>query len=177
MMNHPLKMFDAQTCIGRLERNAQVFVALIDGVSDEQARWKPSPDRWSILEVVSHLRDEEREDFRVRLDLILNHPKKPWPPIDPQAWVMERAYNTHNLREMLTRLIEERARSIAWLRGLRSPDWETLATHGLRSMRASAMLSSWVAHDWLHVRQLSKLHYEYNVLQARPESVAYAGEY
>ena len=54
--------------IERLRANVDVFDALTRGVSEEQARWKPTTDEWSILEVVNHLADEEVEDFRHRFD-------------------------------------------------------------------------------------------------------------
>ena len=47
------------------------------GISDEQRRWKPDPQTWSILEVIKALYDEECADFRVRLDIILHHPDQP----------------------------------------------------------------------------------------------------
>ena len=58
--------------IGRLRANAAVFEALCRNVADEQARWRPSADKWSMLEVMSHLADEEVEDFRTRVDLTLS---------------------------------------------------------------------------------------------------------
>ena len=67
-----------------------MFAGLVSGLSLEQARWKPSLDKWSILEVVNHLYDEEREDFRQRLSLVLADPMQPWPPIDPRTWVTSR---------------------------------------------------------------------------------------
>ena len=79
--------------IERMRANADVFDALTRGVSEEQARWKPASDQWSILEVVNHLADEEVEDFRHRLDLTLHRPGEPWPPIDPEVWARERQYN------------------------------------------------------------------------------------
>ncbi len=48
----------------QLARQAEAIHALVQDVSDDQARWKPSPDDWSILEVIHHLYDEEIEDFR-----------------------------------------------------------------------------------------------------------------
>ena len=63
--------------VERLSTNRQVFEGLVKGASLEQARWKPSPDKWSIIEVTNHLYDEEREDFRQRLDLVLTDPEKP----------------------------------------------------------------------------------------------------
>ena len=73
--------------------NAERIRALAAGVAPDAARWKPDPETWSILEVVNHLYDEERLDFRVRLDTILHRPEEPWPRIDPQGWVTERRYN------------------------------------------------------------------------------------
>src|SRR5437899_1097235 len=34
-----------------LEQSRQEFLAAIDGVSEQQWKWKPSPDRWSVGEV------------------------------------------------------------------------------------------------------------------------------
>jgi hypothetical protein len=36
---------------------------------------------------------EKNEDFRKRLELVLNNPEDPWPPIDPEGWVVQRNYN------------------------------------------------------------------------------------
>jgi len=49
--------------IAKLRINADVFKHLFQSVSDERARWKPTKKRWSILEVISHLYDEERSAF------------------------------------------------------------------------------------------------------------------
>ena len=67
-------MIDARAAADRLAANADAFAALVDGVSDEQARWQPEPTQWSILEVVNHLADEEVEDFRRRMETTLLHP-------------------------------------------------------------------------------------------------------
>ncbi len=41
--------------IGLLTRSRQTLLDAVDGVTEEQARWKPAADRWSILEYVEHL--------------------------------------------------------------------------------------------------------------------------
>ena len=87
--------------VTRLAANAPVFEGLVRGVGAEQARWKPAPERWSLAEVMGHVRDEEVEDFRQRLDYTLHRPGEAWPKIDPQGWVKERAYNERDLRESL----------------------------------------------------------------------------
>ncbi len=63
-------------------------------------RLKPSAELWSILEVVCHLYDEEREDFREHLDFILHRQNEEWHRIDTQGWVTQRKYNQQNFTEM-----------------------------------------------------------------------------
>src|SRR5260370_40869278 len=38
-----------------LPKTRQILLDAVDGVTENQARWKPSPDRWSILEYTEHL--------------------------------------------------------------------------------------------------------------------------
>jgi hypothetical protein len=159
-----------------LEDGERVRV-LVQEVSDQQARWKPDPDSWSILEVVCHLLDEEREDFRVRLDHTLHRPDEPWPPIDPGGWVTARAYNQRDPEESLARFLSERAASIAWLRGLSAPDWEATFEAPWGPIRAGDIFASWVAHDLLHMRQLLELHWAYVRAEMEPYKPDYAGEW
>ena len=109
---------DADHLPAQMMENAVRIRTLLQGVSDEQARWKPNADSWSMLEVINHLLDEERRDFRVRLDYTLHRPGEPWPPIDPGGWVTARGYNQRNLEESLAQFLSEREASIAWLRRL-----------------------------------------------------------
>ena len=41
----------------QLAINRDRVAALARGVPEDQARWKPNEESWSILEVVSHLAD------------------------------------------------------------------------------------------------------------------------
>ena len=76
-----------------LGRSGAAIAALVDGVPDETMRRRPAPDRWSPLEILCHLVDEERDDFGARLRSTLEDPTAEWPPIDPQAWVEEHGYS------------------------------------------------------------------------------------
>jgi hypothetical protein len=160
----------------QLATTAACIRALTGDVGPEQARWKPSPEKWSILEVVNHLADEEGEDFRTRLDLTLHHPGEPWPGIDPQGWVGARGYAERGLGESLDRFLGERERSLAWLGTLGDADWERAYVHpGAGRITAGSLLASWMAHDLLHIRQITRLRYEYLAVRAHPHSPAYAG--
>lgn len=162
----------------RLRSSASAIVDLVEHTSPDQARWKPTPDRWSVLEVVCHLADEEVEDFRTRLGLVLSDPAKPWPPIDPPRAVIERAYNDRDLGDSLARFREERQSSLEWLSRLPDPDWTVTHHHpSMGAMTAGVIAASWVAHDLLHVKQLTKLHYDWVAREAAPHSIEYAGRW
>jgi hypothetical protein len=159
----------------QMANNAETIRTLIQGVSHEQARWKPSPDCWSILEVINHLYDEEIEDFRPHLDIVLHHPDQSWPSIDPEGWVTERQYNQREIRESLGDFLNARKESLVWLRGLSSPNWEATYDAPFGQITAGDLFASWVAHDLLQIRQLVELHWAYTTLLVSPHKVDYAG--
>jgi hypothetical protein len=168
---------DIERITAQMADNAARIRALAQNVSEQQARWKPDPKSWSILEVVNHLWDEEREDFRVRIDYTLHRPGEPWPPIDPAGWVQARRYNERNPRDSLTGFLSERAQSRTWLRGLAQPAWDAVYEAPWGPIRAGDLLAAWVAHDLLHTRQLVELHWAHTTAGLAPYRVDYAGEW
>lgn len=161
----------------QMETQAQIIRQLMLGISPEQARWKPDPESWSILEVINHLLDEERSDFRVRLDYLLNKPGQDWPPINPQGWVVERRYNDRDLAESLADFLDERQKSLAWLHSLPPIDWDASSQAPWGVISAGDLFAAWVAHDLLHTRQLVELRYAWTVRSLAPYTVAYAGDW
>lgn len=151
--------------------------ALLAGISEEEARIKPSKSSWSILEVVCHLYDEEREDFREHLDFILYRQHEEWHPIAPMAWVKLRKYNERNFNRMKSNFFREREKSLVWLRELKSANWKTKYKSQWGSMSAEEMFANWVAHDNLHVRQLVELRRSRIEQIAKPYNLQYAGEW
>lgn len=160
---------------GRMSANVDTVVSLVRGVGGAQARWRPAPDRWSILEVIGHLCDEEQFDFRTRIDFTLNQPGEEWPPFDPLEWMRKRHYNEADLEETTQVWIDERRRSIEWLHSLSSPDWNKRYTHpSIGELRAGDLLAAWLAHDLLHIRQLAGLHVDYTAHLSKPFHTKYA---
>jgi hypothetical protein len=169
---------DSHALIERLGANAPVFRSLLEGVDAVQAGWKPRPEKWSILEVVNHLVDEEREDFRRRLDLTLHRPADPWPKIDPVGWVTDRNYADREIGASVEAFLREREASLQWLRALPGPSWDQAHIHPVfGAMKAGDLLAAWVAHDFLHLRQLVRLHYEHALALSSPYSTGYAGDW
>ena len=132
-----------------------VIATLVGGVPASMLRDRESDERWSPLEILAHLLDEEAEDFRCRAQAAAA--RRPIDkPIDPAAWVVERAYNSKDPARVLRDLAAERARSCEWLRSL---DVETLAASiehpRLGTMRCGDFVAAWRIHDLLHLRQLA----------------------
>ncbi|HEX5136504.1 MAG TPA: DinB family protein [Planctomycetota bacterium] len=168
-------MKNAQGLIARLSRGSGAIRALVEGVDDDEARWHPPSGGWSILEVVYHLKEEETGDFRQRLRLTLEDPASDWPKLDPEAVVRNGRSEEKRLAAELDGFLAERAKSIAWLSGLESPDWSRTHAHPRGAISAGDLLASWVAHDLLHVRQIARLRYEYVRVLAGPYRLDYAG--
>jgi DinB superfamily len=164
--------------IESLDANLSKITTLYHDVSPADALWRPEPEKWSLLEIIAHLYDEEREDFRARLDLLLHSPGVLGPPIDPEGWVKSRKYNEWDLVETLEKFTTERRKSLQWLGGLKSPDWENSLTHeAFGTIKAGDILGSWVAHDWLHIRQITYTQYHRVAEWSSPYPVGYAGDW
>ncbi len=166
-----------ETLCLELTYSADMIKVLLAGVTQDEAQVKPSPDSWSMLEVACHLYDEEREDFREHLDFILHRRSDEWHSIDPIGWVTERKYNQQDFTEMQTKFFAERNTSLDWLKGLSGADWDTVHTSQFGSMTAGDMLTAWVAHDNLHIRQLAELRRHRIENISRPYAIEYAGEW
>src|SRR5574341_2172019 len=160
-----------------LEHSTEMIQALLAGVNQDEACIKPNDESWSILEVVCHLYDEEREDFREHLDFILHRQNEEWHRIDPEGWVTERKYNEQDFRAMKEKLFDERERSLDWLKSLSQIDWNTVYRSEYGSLTAGQMLASWIAHDNLHLRQLVELRRHRIEIITRPWSITYAGDW
>ncbi len=158
-----------------LERNGKVFESLLSGIDKETYMWKPSADKWCLLEIVCHLYDEEREDFRARVKHVLETPEKSFPPFDPISMVKTRNYIKQNYHEMVTNFLSERTFSVDWLGSLTAPKWENASTNPrLGPMSGWLLLNNWLAHDYLHFRQITRLKYQFLQSQSG-EDLSYAG--
>ena len=160
-----------------LEKNIQTFKALLNDVPGELILWKQSNEKWCLLEIVCHLYDEEREDFRARVKHLLSNPFDPLPPIDPQGWVKERDYISRNYNEMVVKFLDERRQSVQWLGSLQNPEWRNNYDHPhLGKVNAEMFFINWLAHDYLHFRQITKLKYDY-LKHSTSQELNYAGNW
>ncbi len=163
--------------ITTLESNAATFRALLSGVPSEIHLWKQNPEKWSLLEIACHLYDEEREDFRARVKHTLFSPNDPMPKIDPVAWVKERKYMEQEYEKKIAAFLDERTESVKWLRSLSNPNWKSFYQHPkVGPISAEFLLANWLAHDHLHIRQITATKYNF-LKESSGLSLDYAGHW
>ena len=160
-----------------LQAGAEMVRFLVSGISQVEAQIRPSLDDWSILEVICHLVDEERLDFRSHLDSTLQRPQGKWSRIDPGGWVEAHNYLGQDVNRQLDQFLEERQKSLRWLHQLDAPDWDTQIQAPFGIIKAGDILSAWVAHDNLHVRQLVELRRARIETITTPYDIRYAGDW
>lgn len=170
-------MIDIDEFATKFAANTEVVAGLARAITPEQAVWRNEIGKWSMLEVLCHLLDEERDDFRMRVDLTLHRPDDPWPPTNPEAWVLERDYAGQDFATVLDAFLAERKASLEWLHGLQDPQWGNVHHHPSHPLTAGDVMLSWLAHDYLHIRQLVKLHYDYIARRYAGLDIHYAGEW
>jgi len=163
--------------LAALKRNKGVIENLLSGLTKEQYTWREREEKWNLLEVICHLYDEEREDFRARIESVLSNPEKPFEKIDPVSWVSSRKYGDQDFEKMISKFLSERDQSLTWLSNLQNPKWDNFYRHPkVGPVSARFLLVNWVAHDYLHIRQITRV--QYNYLQYYSgQGLDYAGEW
>lgn len=160
-----------------LSENLKTFRDLLSGALKAEYLYKPLPEKWCLLEIVCHLYDEERYDFRARTKHILENNQSALPPIDPVGWVKSRNYIEQEFEETLDKFLDERKKSVEWLKSLREPDWRNEYKHELFGMMsAEFFLTNWLAHDYLHFRQITSLKFNF-LKHISGIDLLYAGEW
>ena len=168
-----------------LGRTPAAVRALVAGLDDDDARWRPASGTWSIVEIVNHLADEDADDFAARLERTLRDPTLAWDPIDPERAAADRRYNERELAASVDRFEAVRRSSLNWLDGALGEggdgagiDWSMAHAHPkFGPMPAGMLLVSWAAHDHLHVRQIAKRLFELTARDSGGFDTRYAGEW
>jgi hypothetical protein len=172
MARNEALLAEARHELGRLPA---MLDQLLSGLDAESARTRPAPAEWSPVEIVCHLRDEETEDFRARLRVILDGTGD-FVKIDPERWTVERRYREASLADALEAFRERRRESLELLHSVVPGSLDASRTQGrLGSLSGLDILAAWVAHDRLHLAQLAATLARVWALRWAPLRSEYAG--
>src|SRR5947208_17193633 len=110
------------------EISPRKIAAAVSGLSDKALRYKPAPNRWSILEILGHLADIEIV-YGYRMRQILADKKPVIAPIDQDDWARNLGYMSESAPELVALYGLNRHHTLQLLRRIKLADLEKTAFH------------------------------------------------
>ncbi len=149
---------DLQNLIDALTQTPETVAGLVKDLSGTDLRVKNSPEEFSVVENVCHLRDIEIEGYSARISRILRENNPLLPDIDGSRLAVEREYHSQNLSEALQAFAYARKQNTQTLRGLVAEQLDREGTmEGVGSVTIRGLLLMMRDHDADHVRELSSI--------------------
>ena len=144
--------------IEKLRKTCSLLKEEMGGLTEEQASWKPSPEKWCIKEIVWHLADGEEEVFTIRLRRILKESRPYLYSVDQDKLAAERNYIKKDLKEGIEKFCKQRQISLEIIETAKSEDWERMGSHQtLGVISFEDIVKKMVDHDGKHLEQIKRL--------------------
>ncbi|MGA3016044.1 MAG: DinB family protein [Bryobacteraceae bacterium] len=147
---------DPLDCLDLLESTPTILCDLMSEISEDDTRWKPAPDRFSIGEVLAHLSHSEGHCYRARLDRFLTEELPEFESDDARLYYD--LYRQADPQDSLDHFQEQRETNVEFLRSLPRSAGNRRALHReAGEITLSQMLHEWALHDLGHIRQVAEL--------------------
>jgi uncharacterized damage-inducible protein DinB len=132
----------------------------IGGLSEKQLRWKPEPQRWSIVEILAHLSDAEIVcSWRMRVAIGANG--TPIQPFDQDVWASVFQYHKRDAEGSLELFSVLREHNLTMLKNLPPQSWDNYGMHEERGKETIAhIVRMFAGHDTNHLLQVERLAHE-----------------
>ncbi|MGA6984961.1 MAG: DinB family protein [Terriglobales bacterium] len=119
---------DLKKHLDAAEKSPKQIAAAVSGLPEKTLRYKPAPDKWSILEILAHLADMEiLYAYRMRQMLADRDPVIA--PIDQDAWAKNLGYMESSPPELVALYGLNRHANLRLLRRLKIDDLQKSARH------------------------------------------------
>jgi hypothetical protein len=146
------KHFDAA------EKSPKQIAAAVLGLPEKTLRFKPSPDKWCILEILGHLADIEIV-YAHRFRQMLADKKPLIAPVDQDAWAQNLGYMETPAPELVALYGLNRHHNVQLLRRLKSTDLGKSAYHP--ELKHDVTVAEYVekmgTHGANHLEQIERL--------------------
>lgn len=143
-------------CLDLLDVTPDILRGLMSELSDDDSRWKPAPDRFSVAEVLAHLSHSEGHCYRFRVDRFLNENLPELEPDDAQMHLD--LYRDRDPEDEFVHFEEQRQANVEFLRSLSPEAARRRARHPeAGEITLAEMLHEWALHDIGHIRQIAEL--------------------
>jgi uncharacterized damage-inducible protein DinB len=140
------------------EKSPKQIAAAVSGLPDKTLRYKPSPDKWSILEILGHLADIEIV-YAYRLRQMLADEEPVIAPMDQNAWARNLRYLEAAPAELVALYGLNRHHNLRLLRRLTPGDLEKAAFHPehKREVTVAEVVQMMSGHGANHLEQIERL--------------------
>jgi DinB family protein len=157
---------EIRSTVEALARTPERVKQLVGDLDERQLRHKPSPERFSVTEIVLHLRDLDVEGYAVRVRRMLAEERPVLVDVDGQRLAQERKYNEQALAPALQEFAASRRASVAFLRTVVKRDLTRKAQlEPLGTVTLAQLLDRWREHDQEHLVELEQLAAQLRVRQ------------
>jgi hypothetical protein len=131
---------------------------LLRGVPRPALVWVPAPGKWSVLEVLCHLRDFEKEVYHEAYRCVAAGERPEVPAPDAETRALRGRYRDERPSEALRAWKRERREVLGLLESLDESAWERHAVHAVAGPVALASLVDMHAqHDRTHAAQIETI--------------------
>jgi len=103
--------------------------AALKGVPKKLLLWTPGPGKWSILEIVAHMRDMERDAYLTRYRRILAEDNPTLPDLDGDVIAIRDDYRSMKTPELMREWLKLRKECLKLLKSVKGSRWDRIGTH------------------------------------------------
>jgi hypothetical protein len=139
----------------------------VRGLPKKVVRFTPAPGKWSILEILVHLRDMEREAYLERYERILAEIEPRLPDLNGEAFAIERDYRSGKAAEVLRDWNRLRRETLRLLRKVTPAQWTRAGVHESagRLTMEDFLRRQAVGNDEAHLGQIEAIKRRYTILE------------
>jgi FMN phosphatase YigB (HAD superfamily) len=153
----PAEITDLDGILAVLNSTPAALEALTNTCSKEDWRLRPIHGEWSLLEIICHLRDVEREVNLSRFQMLTNTLNPFIPGVDSDRWAIERKYNEQDDSAVYTDFCTNRAKVLEIVRRYSAEDWKQSVRHSIFGPTTRLELVKFIAtHDKTHLLQIAQ---------------------
>ena len=140
------------------EKSPKEIAAAVSGLPPATLRYKPAPEKWSILEILGHLADIEIV-YGYRLRQMLADEKPVIAPMDQDAWARNLGYMDTPAPELVALYGLNRHHNLRLLRRLKPTDLEKSAFHPehQKDVTVARLIEMMAGHGTNHLEQIERL--------------------
>ena len=154
-----MTLIDPIAVIAMLESTPRRIDAVTLGLSDKDLTWKPSPDSWSVNEVIAHLR-ACADVWGDSILMILREDTPTFRYVSPRTWIRKTNYPQSDFQASFLAFRRQREDLLRVLQPLAHEDWLRRAIVKATKPREETILSyahRLGSHEAGHCEQIDRI--------------------